>query len=67
MPNANKLQLKPYSLMELSRIYGVDFRTFKKWLLPFQEIIGERVGRYYTIIQVKKIFEVLGTPDIIIE
>lgn len=67
MNYSNKLKLKPYSLMELSRIYGVDFRTFKKWLLPFQENIGARVGRYYTVAQVKKIFEVLGTPDIIIE
>jgi hypothetical protein len=67
MPNKSKLHLKPYSLMELSRIYGVNFRTFKKWLVPFQDKIGIRVGRYYTVAQVQKIFEVLGTPGVIEE
>lgn len=67
MTQKNKLHLKPYSLMELSRIYGVNFRTFKKWLLPFQDKIGVRVGRYYSVAQVQIIFEVLGTPCIIEE
>lgn len=67
MSYSNKLHLKPYSLMELSRIYGVNFRTFRKWLLPFQDVIGVRVGRYYSVAQVRKIFDVLGTPGIIEE
>jgi hypothetical protein len=65
MSYSNKLLLKPYSLMELSRIYGVDFRTFKKWIIPFQDNIGNRNGRYYTIAQVRKIFDFLGTPGVI--
>jgi hypothetical protein len=65
MSYSNKLLLKPYSLMELSRIYGVDFRTFKKWMIPFQENIGSRNGRYYTVAQVRKIFDFLGTPGVI--
>lgn len=53
--------------MELSRIYGVDFRTFKKWIVPFQDKIGLRIGRFYTVLQVKIIFDSLGTPGIIEE
>ena len=67
MSYSNKLPLKPYSLMELSRIYGVDFRTFKKWIVPFQDKIGLRIGRFYTVLQVKIIFDSLGTPGIIEE
>lgn len=54
--------LKPYSLAELSRIYGVCVRTMKKWLAPFDEEVGKKRGRYYTISQVKMIFEKLGLP-----
>lgn len=67
MSFTSRIQLKPYSLMELSRIYGVNFRTFRKWLRPFQDIIGVRIGRYYSVAQVRKIFDVLGTPGIIEE
>ncbi len=67
MSYSNKLPLKPYSLMELSRIYGVDFRTFKKWIVPFQESVGIRNGRYYSVAQVRKIFDFLGTPGVIEE
>lgn len=67
MSHSSKLLLKPYSLMELSRIYGVDFRTFKKWLNPFQDKIGLRIGRFYTVAQVKVIFDALGTPGVIEE
>ncbi len=53
--------------MELSRIYGVDFRTFKKWIVPFQESVGIRNGRYYSVAQVRKIFDFLGTPGVVEE
>jgi hypothetical protein len=60
------IPLKAYSLRELAKIYQVDWRTFKKWLLPFNEEIGKKEGRYYKIPQVKVIFEKLSLPGYIL-
>lgn len=56
------IALKAYSMTELAKIYKVDWRTFKKWLLPFSNEIGAKQGRFYTIPQVKVIFEKLSLP-----
>jgi len=61
-PNYNIIHLKVYSLTELARLYGVSCRTLKKWLEPFEAEIGQRRGRFYTITQVKIIFEKLSFP-----
>lgn len=55
-------QIKPYSLKELSGLYGVSKNTFKKWLIPFKEDLGERKGYYYNNHQVTLMFEKLGVP-----
>jgi len=60
-----KFILRPYSLKELSDLYGVCTKTFKKWIAPFTESIGEKRSRFYTVNQVKTIVEKLGLPDII--
>lgn len=60
--------LKAYTLKELSELYGVSEKTFRKWLSPFKEAIGEKRGYFYTIGQVKQILEFLGVPgNIMIE
>ena len=59
----NSISLKPYSISELARIYGVDPRTLKKWLSPFQKELGNRQGRFYQIPQVKIIFDKLSLPS----
>jgi hypothetical protein len=56
------IQLKPYTVMEMARIYGVSDRTMKKWLKPFEAQIGEKIGYFYTIAQVQIIFDKLGVP-----
>jgi hypothetical protein len=58
----NTIDVKPYSLTELARIYGVTNRTMKNWIVKHDESIGEKVGRLYTTLQVKIIFEKLGLP-----
>ena len=55
-------ELKPYSSKEIANIYGVCDKTFKKWLNPFTITVGPKNGRYYTVAQVKIIFEKLGLP-----
>jgi hypothetical protein len=58
----NEIKVKPYSLIELAAMYEVDWRTLKKWLIPFKEEIGEKQGRYFQIPQVKVIFDKLSLP-----
>lgn len=58
----NKVEIKPYSLTELAGIYGVTNRTMKNWIAPHQDAVGIKVGRLYTTLQVKTIFEKLGLP-----
>jgi hypothetical protein len=56
------VEIRPYSLTELSRLYGISNGIMKRWLAPHHEIIGEKVGRFYNALQVKTIFEKLGLP-----
>jgi len=61
----NGIVVKPYTLVELARMYEVDRRTFKEWLKPFAKQLGERMGRYYSIPQVKLIFQKLDYPSLL--
>lgn len=54
--------LRPYTVAEIIALYGVDGKTFRKWISPFLATIGKRIGNYYTILQVQTIFEKLGLP-----
>ena len=58
----NTIEIRPYSLTELARIYGVTNRTMKNWLVRHDEAIGEKIGRLYTALQIKIIFAKLGLP-----
>ena len=58
-----RIIIKPYTLSQLAKIYGVEQRTIQKWLTKHTEDIGEKVGRYFTIPQVKIILKILGLPS----
>jgi hypothetical protein len=55
-------EIRPYSTKDLAAIYGVCAKTFKKWTEPFMTEIGAKNGRYYSVAQVKIIFERLDVP-----
>lgn len=59
--------LRPHNQKELAALYSISRKTLKRWLKPFEKEIGERVGYYYTIPQVQKIFAVLGLPGLMFE
>jgi hypothetical protein len=61
---SNRIEIRPCSLKELSNIYGVTVRTIKKWIAPHEKEIGNKIGRYYNVLQVKIIFEKLGLPGL---
>ena len=58
----DKFELKAYSKKELAEKYQVSVKTFNAWLKPFEDKIGVKRGRYYTVNQVKTMLEVLGIP-----
>lgn len=49
----------PMTLKELADRWGVSYRTARKWLKPFEEDIGPRIGNVYSPHQVKIILEKL--------
>jgi transposase-like protein len=57
------MPLHAYSVQDLARLYRVNKVTFKKWIKPFEEAIGERIGHFYTVKQVLVIIDKLGLPD----
>jgi transposase-like protein len=59
------ITIRPYTIRELSRLYGVSRITFRRWLNKFKQELGDRAGRYYSIPQVKVIFKHLDFPSII--
>ena len=60
----DKFELKGYSKRELAEKYNISIRTFNTWLKPFEEKIGAKRGRYYTVNQVKLILESIGLPGV---
>jgi hypothetical protein len=64
MENDKRVRLRAYSMGELAGLYKVHRDTMRKWLIPFAAVIGERNGRFYSIIQVQIIFERLGWPEL---
>lgn len=57
------VQVKRYKICDLATMYGVSKPTFRKWLQPYKQVIGRRIGNFYTSRQVNIIFEILGLPD----
>jgi uncharacterized protein YjcR len=62
MNKAKSMGVKPYSLSELAGLYRISTQTMKKWISPHEVAIGNKIGRFYNIKQVQKIFEALGVP-----
>jgi hypothetical protein len=62
MKTKNEFMVKPYSAEELSKLYGIGIRTFKKWTLPIRGEVGVKNGRFYTVHQTERIFKHLGLP-----
>lgn len=62
----NFIHVKPYSTKELTNLYGVSDKTFRKWIEPFKEQIGEKRGAYYSVRQVRIIFEKLDIPHMML-
>lgn len=60
-----RIELRPYTPKELCKLYRVSRKTFLKWIKPIQPKLGERIGHFYSIPQVRIIFGHLELPDIL--
>ncbi len=58
--------LKAYSVKQLSELYGVSAKTFRRWLSPFKKDVGEKQGNFFNISQVKCIVSHLGVPGSVV-
>jgi hypothetical protein len=54
--------IRPYSKRELAALYEMHPRSFFTLLKPHLDVIGTKIGRYYSIKQVEIIFERIGLP-----
>ena len=59
----NRAEIKPFTKKELANLYEITPHCFTTMLKPFNESIGKKTGRYYTVKQVESIFSSLGYPN----
>lgn len=59
--------IKPYTKKELASLYDLSPRAFFTLLKPHLDVVGTKLGRYYSIKQVELIFTRLGTPSSLLE
>ena len=55
---------EPVTKTELARAYGVNIKTFDRWLKPLNKSLGKRLGRLYTPLQLQIIFRHFGKPNL---
>ena len=61
----NQLNIKPYTKKELAEIYGISPRSFCTWFKKIEPEIGKKVGKYFSVNQVRQIIDKLGLPGTI--
>ena len=61
----NQLVIKPYTKKELAEIYGISPRSFCTWFKKIEPEVGKKVGKYFSVNQVRLIIEKLGLPGTI--
>ena len=54
--------IKAFTPGELAGLYEITTKTLKSWIDPHIDMVGKRRSKYYTSLQVKKIFDCLGVP-----
>jgi hypothetical protein len=61
----DKIEIRPYTKKELAAIYQISPRSLSTWLKPFEVQIGQKMGKYYNVNQVRLIIDKLGLPGVI--
>lgn len=56
------LIIKPYRVIDLTKIFDVNYRTFKRWVSNIEKEMGKPEGNYYSIRQVEYMIAQFGLP-----
>ncbi len=62
MQNENPPMIKALTPGELAVMYGVSTRTLQTWINMHAQFVGKRCSKYFTSLQVKKIYDCIGLP-----
>jgi hypothetical protein len=54
--------IRAYTSVELQQLYRIPRHTWYRWMKKHAEAIGPREGHFYTMKQVRIIFELLDPP-----
>lgn len=54
--------LRPYMKKELAQLYNMSPKAFNGFIRDFEDEIGPKKGRYYTIKQVERLIKCVGLP-----
>ncbi len=60
--NQKIIRIRHYNMKQLISLYGVGYKTLRKWLKAHEDYIGLKVGNFYSFRQVGIIFQRLGLP-----
>ncbi|TXJ28247.1 MAG: hypothetical protein E6Q24_05560 [Chitinophagaceae bacterium] len=59
---SGNLIIKPYRIKELTEIFDVNYRTFKRWVSNIEKEMGKPNGQYYSVSQVEYMIAQFGLP-----
>ena len=54
--------VRPYKVKELAALYGMNIRTFQRWLKRLKKHIGKIEGQFLSIKQVEIVIKHLDLP-----
>jgi len=57
-----RLFVKQYRIVDLCIIFDIDRKTMRSWIKAHSQEIGERVGNYYSALQVECMLTKFGRP-----
>jgi hypothetical protein len=63
MSNTSSTPIQFSTKKEIAESYNISVKTLNTNLEPFLNIIGVKIGRFYTPLQISKIYECLGAPN----
>jgi len=57
-----RLIVRPYRTVDLCAIFEVNYRTIRGWIDAHSKEIGDKMGYYYTGVQVERMVALFGRP-----
>jgi hypothetical protein len=56
------IPIKPLRLTEIAMLYETSPRVLESWIRQNKQLLGKKMGWYFTPLQINLIFEHLGPP-----